>query len=140
MDHDPVPDRSMAHREKIEWMIETSGWAFEAIAARVDSLPPEPPLSYTIGLEERFRFPEVVVFGMTPAAARGLVGLVVDLLESGVEPPIGAVFVGLLDGEQRCALLPIDIERHRALFASAIEWFGRRPFRVVQFAWPDRAG
>ena len=58
-----MPDRSMAHREKIEWMIESAGWAFEAVAAHVDSVPPAPPRGYTVGLEDRFGFPEVAVFG-----------------------------------------------------------------------------
>ena len=70
MSDDPMPDRSMAHRDKIEWMIESAGWAFEPVGARVDTDPPQPPYGYTIGLEQAYGFPEVVVFGMTPANAR----------------------------------------------------------------------
>jgi hypothetical protein len=140
MDNDPVPDRTMAHVEKIEWMIESAGWAFEAVSARIDPSPPAPPYGYTIGLEDRYHFPEVIVFGMTAAAARGLVGLVVDLLESGAEPPVHALFVGLLDNDLRAALLPVVVHEHRELFGTAIDWFAGRPFRVVQFVWPDRSG
>ncbi len=130
----------MAHVEKIDWMIESAGWAFETVSARIDTLPPSPPYGYTIGLEDRFAFPEVVVFGMTGAAARGLVGLVADLLASGTEPPVSALFVGLLDGDLRAALLPVDVAEHRELFGTASDWFRGRSFRVVQFVWPDRSG
>lgn len=140
MSDDPMPDRSMAHREKIDWMIETAGWAFEPVGARVDTDPPRPPYGYTIGLEQAYGFPEVVVFGMTPANARGMVGLVVDLLATGVVPPVGPPFLGLLDNELRCALLPVDVEAHAEDFEAAAEWFGRDEFRVVQLAWPDRNG
>jgi len=130
----------MAHLEKIDWMIEATGWAFEAVQADVDRIPPSPPYAYSIGLGPRFGFPEVVVFGMTAANARGMVGLVVDLLAGGVEPPVGSLFVGLLDNELRCALLPVDLAAHAELFATAADWTGGLEFRVVQFAWPDRNG
>ena len=70
----------------------------------------------------------------------GIVGLVVDLLASGVQPPVGPMFLGLFDGDQRAALLPVDIDVHAELFASASAFYGPVPFRVVQLAWPDRNG
>ncbi len=130
----------MEHRDKIAWMIETSGWALEPVAGRSDTDPPRPPYAYTIGLETTFDFPEVVVFGLTPVAARGLIGLVVDLLADGVVPPVGPQFVGLLDHDLRCALLPVDTAAHLDLFETAAAWHRRTSFRVVQFVWPDKAG
>jgi hypothetical protein len=116
---DVFPDRSMEHRDKIAWMVETNGWAIEAIPPHPESDPPTPGYAYTVGLEAAFAFPEVVVFGLTPVAARGLLGLVVDLLRDGVEIPVGAVFVGLLDGEQRSALLPVDLGMWSGWFDTA---------------------
>jgi hypothetical protein len=137
---DPMPDRSMEHLDKLLWMIETNGWALEPVAARPDMDPPRAGYAYTVGLEATYGFPEVAIFGQTPVHARGLVGLVVDLLASGVQPPVGPMFLGLFDGEQRAALLPIDLEVHGDLFASAEAFYGAVPFRVVQLAWPDRSG
>ncbi|MEN9802974.1 MAG: hypothetical protein RLZ37_2099, partial [Actinomycetota bacterium] len=34
------PDFKIPHAEKIEWMIETNGWALEPVAANVDSDSP----------------------------------------------------------------------------------------------------
>ena len=140
MSDDVFPDRSMDHRDKIVWMIETNGWALEAVNAQPKAVPPRPPYAYSIGLESTFEFAEVAVFGLTPVASNGLIGLVVDLLRDGIKPPVGAVFTGLLDGEQRCAFLPIDVREHVDLFASAADWHRRTSFSVVQLIWPDRNG
>jgi hypothetical protein len=135
-----MPDRSMEHLDKVQWMIETNGWALEPVAARPDLDPPRAAYAYTIGLETAYGFPEVVIFGQTPVHARGLVGLIVDLLESGVQPPVGPMFLGLFDGEQRAALLPIEVGDHAELFDTAFAFYGAVQFRVVQLAWPDRNG
>jgi hypothetical protein len=140
MSDDVFPDRGMEHRDKIAWMVETSGWAVEAVPPRPGLDPPVPGYTYTVGLETAFDFPEVVVFGLTPVAARGLLGLVADLLAGGTEIPVGPVFAGLLDGDQRSALLPVDLDQWIDLFETATSWHRRTTYRVVQLAWPDRAG
>ena len=35
-----LPDFHIPHAEKIEWMIETNGWALEPVAPRADTDPP----------------------------------------------------------------------------------------------------
>ena len=37
-----LPDFHIPHAEKIEWMIETNGWALEPVAEQYDSEPPTP--------------------------------------------------------------------------------------------------
>src|SRR5262245_411831 len=133
---DVFGDRVMEHQDKLAWMIETSGWALEPVPAQ----PPRPGYAYTVGLETSFSFPELVIFGLTPIAARGLAGLVVELLQDGVEIPVGPLFTGLLDNGLRSALLPVEVEEHLDLFESATEWYGHKSYRVVQLAWPDRNG
>ena len=113
---DPMPDRSMEHLDKVLWMIETNGWALEPVAARPELDPPRAAYAYSIGLEATFGFPEVVVFGQTPVHSRGIIGLVVDLLPGACSRPIGPLFLGLFDGEQRAALLPVDVDTHADLF------------------------
>ncbi|MFN8016671.1 MAG: DUF4262 domain-containing protein [Acidimicrobiales bacterium] len=140
MAEDAFPDRNMALRDKLAWMIETSGWLLEPVAAELSTDPPFPGYGYTIGFEETFGFPEVVIVGLKPVAAKGLAGLVADLLRGGAEIPIGEQFRGLYDGDQRAALLPVDIGGMGAMFSSCNAWYGDRPYRMVQLVYPDRAG
>jgi hypothetical protein len=137
---DVFPDRSMALRDKFAWMIETTGWLLEPVAPDYGTDPPFPGYGYTIGFEQTFGFPEVVIVGLKPVAAKGLAGLVADLLRGGTEIPVGVEFRGLYDGEQRAALLPLDPAGLAGMFAGADAWYGDQPYRLVQLVWPDRTG
>ena len=97
-----LPDFHIPHAEKIEWMIETNGWALEAVAPRSDLDPPVPAHAYTIGLPAAVGFPEIALYGLTPAAANGLLSMVVDALRGGTDITIGDELIGLLDNGLRC--------------------------------------
>jgi hypothetical protein len=142
---DVFPDRDMSHRDKIEFMLEREGWALDAVPARADTDPPLPRYAYTIGFEDHFGFPELCLFGLAPVACQGLFSLVADALAGGTELPIGAAFVGLLEGDQPCALLPVDAASSVALFPSLAEHHvlagqAADDYRMVQLAWPDGSG
>ena len=96
--------------DKIGWMVESTGWALEAVPARPDVTPPNPAYAYSIGLPAAVGFPEVAVFGLTPVAAKGLVTLVADARHGGTDIPIGVELVGLLENELRCLFAPIDLD------------------------------
>jgi hypothetical protein len=131
---------AMSDRDKIDFMIETNGWALEAIQPDAESTPPTPGYAYTIGLTADVGFPEVAVFGLTPAASKGLLTLVADACRGGTEIPIGVEVVGLLDNELRCLFAPIDLAPWGPYFATAAAWYDGRPFEMVQLMYPDRNG
>lgn len=135
-----LPDFHIPHAEKIEWMIETEGWALEPVPPRADTDPPSPAYAYTIGLPALLGFPELAVFGLTPVAARGLLGLVVDAVRGGTEIPFGVELVGLLDNELRCVFAPIDTDQCGPLFATAQSWYRGGDYAMVQLLYPDRNG
>jgi hypothetical protein len=135
-----LPDFKIPHAEKIEWMVEQRGWALEPVAARVDVTPPVPGYAYTVGFPERFGFPEVVVFGLTPVAANGLLELVAAMLDGGTEIPIDVELVGLFDNELRCRFGAIATEDARLMLPTAVAWRRGAAFDAVQLLWPDRNG
>lgn len=144
-DEDVFPDRDMSHRDKVVFMLEREGWALDAVPARTDLDPPFPRYAYTIGFEDRFAFPEVCIVGLSPVACRGLFDLLADALAGGTDLPIGAPFVGLLEGEQPCALLPVDFRSTTGLFPSLVEHqqltgHDDGAFLMVQLIWPDPSG
>lgn len=142
---DVFQGRDMSHRDKVEFMLEREGWALDAVPPRTDVDPPLPRYAYTIGFEERFAFPEVCLFGLAPVACRGLFGLIADALAGGTALPVGAPFIGLLDGGQRCALLSVDATACVGLFPALAEHHAlageaAADFAMVQLAWPDPTG
>ena len=135
-----LPDFNIPHAEKIEWMIETNGWALEPVEARYEVDPQTPAYAYSIGLPADVDFPDVAVFGLTPAASQGLVQLVVDTRRGGTEIPIGVELVGLLDNELRCLFAPIDMDAWGSWFATLLSWHQGESVEIVQLIYPDRKG
>lgn len=131
---------AMGALDKIEWMIESTGWAFESVPARPDLDPPSPTYGYTIGLPAAVEFPEIAVFGLTPVAAKGLVTLVADARRGGTEIPCDAELIGLLENELRCRFAPIDLDTWAPLFETATSWYRGASFEMVQMLFPDRNG
>jgi len=135
-----LPDFHIPHAEKIEWMIETNGWALEPVAADPDADPPRPGYAYSIGLGEAVGFSDVAVLGLTPVAANGLVTLVADACRGGTEIPIGVEVVGLLDNDLRCAFVDIDLDEWGSWFETSTAWHRGEPSPMVQLLYPDRNG
>ncbi len=133
-------DFALPHDDKIAWMIETHGFAIEAVPARGDLVPPVPGYTYTVGLTAGTGFPEVTVMGLTPAAARGLIDLVADLVRNGVDLPLGVPLVGILDNDLRCILAPVEMSEWSPMFATGCAFHGGDDFAMVQLLWPDRHG
>ncbi len=135
-----LPDFRIPHAEKIEWMIETNGWALEPVAPDYTSDPPAAGYAYTIGMPEAHRFADIVVFGLTPVAVKGLIDLVVEHLAQGAEIPLDTPVIGLLDNDLRCVFAEVDTMSHGTMFDTAAKWYRGQPFSMVQLVWPDRNG
>jgi Domain of unknown function (DUF4262) len=130
----------MSPLEKIDWMVETDGFAVEPVLPDATTDPPQPAYAYTIGFPAHVAFPEVVVFGLTPVAARGLLGLVADARRGGTEIPLDVELVGLLDNELRCRFSLVDLDVWGEWFGTAAAWYRGAPFDLVQLIYPDRNG
>ena len=135
-----LPDFHIPHAEKIEFMIETDGYALEPVLPDLESDPPRAGYTYTIGMPAHIGFPELVVFGMKPVNARGLIGLVRDLVRDGTEIPLGVELVGLLDNDLRCLFAPVDLVDWGTLFETGTAWYRGEPFDLVQLVYPDPNG
>lgn len=135
-----LPDFHIPHAEKIEWMIDTHGWALETIAADPSTDPPTAACAYSIGMRTAVDFPDVAIFGLAPAAANGLVTLVADACRGGTIIPVGEELVGLLDNELRCLFAPIEPAEAARRFTTAQSWFRGEPLDMVQLLYPDRDG
>jgi hypothetical protein len=135
-----LPDFHIPHAEKIEWMIETNGWALEPVTPRADTEPPTPAYAYTVGVPALVGFPEIAVFGLTPVASNGLITLVIDALRGGTEIPLAVELVGLLDNELRCMFAAVDTDQAAGTFTTLDAWYRGQPYDVVQLLYPDRNG
>jgi hypothetical protein len=130
----------MSALDKVEWMIEADGYALEVVAPDAETNPPQAGYAYTVNFPSHVQFPDVVVFGLMPVAARGLIGDVRDTLAGGTEIPLGVELVGLLDNELRCCFATVDLDVWSPLFPTAQAWYAGEGFEIVQLVYPDRNG
>lgn len=130
----------MTHGEKIQWMLEERGWGAVPVRPGESQAPGGAPYTYTFGLEAKFGQPEIVVFGMQPSQARGLLDLVVAQYTAGIELPADSAFIGLLDDDLPAALLTLDPADHAALVPTIAGVYGDQPWRLQQFVWPGPGG
>lgn len=141
-----LPDFHIPHMEKIEWMVETKGWAIETVPAGSFAFAdgrPLPTYSYTVNFPSRFGMPEIVILGLTPVACSGIFDMIADVCASGQTIDVDATVTGLFDGDQRARFVPIDVAGRAEMFATACAWHSRTPaleLQIVQMLWPDRNG
>lgn len=141
-----LPNFHIPHMEKIEWMIETKGWAIETVPAGTftfDDGRPVPTYSYTVNFPSRFGMPEIAILGLTPVACSGILDMIADVCASGQIIDVDATVTGLFDGNQRARFVPIDLGGRAEMFATTCTWHTRESsaeLRVVQLLWPDRNG
>lgn len=135
-----MPDRHLGLGDKLAWMVETNGYAVEPVKPLETAEGPRPGYTFTVGFEASWGHPEVAIWGLAPAAARGLLDLVAAQVAAGIHLPVGAVFAGLLDNDLRAALLEVDVVAADERFPGAAVFYGDSPFRMWQLVWPDKSG
>jgi len=130
----------MTHAEKIQWMLDERGWGAVPVRPADSAAPGGAGYTHTFGLEAAYGRPEIVVCGLQPAQARGLLDLVVAQYQAGIELPSGVAFVGLLDNDLPAVLLDLDPEDSAHLVPTIVSVSGDQPWRLQQFVWPDPSG
>ncbi len=96
-----------------------------------------PPFAYTIGLDQTFDHPEVLVFGLNndlDFMHRVLNGIG-SRIEKGERFDHGMSKKGILPGFM-CAFARVPLSAYEEHFGQAIDYYGE-PFRAVQCIWPD---
>ncbi|MBS0190311.1 MAG: DUF4262 domain-containing protein [Phycisphaerales bacterium] len=102
-----------------------------------------PSFAYTIGLQITFRHPEVIIFGLPPQTAHGVLSSIVDLLKKGRAFTTACTAADVLE-EYTVAFDVARPEQIDEYFGAGL-WY-RRYLRLqsllhaVQCFWPDKSG
>ena len=135
-----LPDFHIDHAEKIEWMIETNGWALEAGVGPAGTRTAGAELRVLDRCAGRSWFRRDRRVRSRPGSGQRPRQLVVDACRGGTEIPLGVELVGSLDNELRCMFAPVDLEEHGDGSRPAFAWYRGEPFEIVQLLFPDRNG
>ncbi|MGW1768255.1 DUF4262 domain-containing protein [Streptomyces sp. NPDC002073] len=115
-------------------VIDRHGWQVSMVPADDEG----PGWAYTVGLWHRLRMPEVAMFGLDIPLMQAVLN---DLGRQAVEgQPLEA-------GQERhdvasvpVVLRAVDYRWYRAFFGTAIGYYRKPPFPVLQVVWPNRDG
>lgn len=122
----------------IEQCVAEIGWSVEAIeAGRGED---EPPFAYTVGLHKSFSHPELIVVGLPPDVAIGVLNGCGERVKEGLPLPVAERIGGILEGYDVTFRPVRDEERYREHVGYAI-WFNKgTAFPLLQLLWPDKDG
>ncbi|MFJ9080089.1 DUF4262 domain-containing protein [Streptomyces sp. NPDC102278] len=116
-------------------VIQQHGWQVTMVPVGCDEAP---GWAYTIGLWHRHRIPELTMFGLD---VRMMQTLLNDLAQRAVEKrPLEAEEVRHDIAPVPVVLKAVDYRWYKAFFGTAIDFYRRPPFPVLQVVWPDRHG
>lgn len=130
-----LEERRAAMYQKVERTIEEVGWYVVGVFP-VAGGPPSPGFTYSVGFEKTWGHPEVVMFGMSPETAHGVLATIAERLAAGDKFEAGERYSELLrdlDATFRAVPKPgkpLNLARH---------YYGR-DIEALQLVWPDTAG
>jgi uncharacterized protein DUF4262 len=119
-----------------EWarsMIDQHGWGVLGIAGEQD------PFSYTVGLQDSFQHPELLLSGMKRELGGSVLNSAGAAIREGERFRAGDLSEAVLEGYPVAfALVPIDFYYEE--FGALKTWRDGFEFTVLQCVWPDREG
>lgn len=110
------------------------GWRFQYV---FDSEGIKESFAYSIGFEESFSHPEVMVFGLERETMRSLLQEVVDVVKAGGVFLPGQRYADILSGDYEIIFKPLKGEYYPDYAGTACDYY-ERTFRMYVMLWPDR--
>jgi hypothetical protein len=129
----------MSEDDRIRESIRQHGWHAIGVQARGQ----EPGMLYTVGLCATFDHPEIVVCGLAPNVAYGLVADMIARIKTGHGYRDGGNYSDVIEG-QVVAVRVVHQTHVLCRLGYAMAYYRRERtshlLTAVQLVWPDRAG
>ena len=118
----------------VEENIKKYGWQYQYV---FDKAGEKQDFSYTIGLEESFSHPEIMIFGLKREQMHQILSdLVNDIKEGRVFKP-NEKTGDIVAGGYEVIFKPLK-EEHLPEYAGIAADYYKKPFRVYVMLWPDK--
>ncbi len=98
-----------------------------------------PGFAYSIGLEQSFRQPELLCFGLDGAVMHQMINGVRDRMADGEVFADGARISDLIE-DHDCVLRRVSRHRYKDFFGYALWFYDGDQFEALQIVWPDPQG
>ena len=135
-----MPSKRLPHAEtpcekKAVQDVQEHGW--HVIKVMGDDAAPG--WAYTVGLLHSYDHPELILFGLPPDTAHALLNIAGRAVKAGKVFEPGVAYGDFTEGHE-FVLKRTDPQWHQAIVGSAIWFYQRADFPLMQVFWPDREG
>jgi Domain of unknown function (DUF4262) len=100
---------------------------------------PHPPHSFSIGLQQTFEHPEIVIVGLRGETAQIFINDIGQQIRKGEVYEAGVRYSELAKGFP-VTFAKVSVEYFPEYLGWALWFYRGRPFTALQMIWPDRAG
>ena len=121
--------------EKIQEDIEKFGWHFLHV---FDPNGVKNVFSYSIGFEESFNQPEILIFGLGKDVAHEILTDVADDLRNGLKLAVDKRMRGLISGDFDVMFKSVQQKAFSEYLGTAVDYYNK-PFRAWVMFWPDKS-
>jgi hypothetical protein len=121
------PDRELLRR------LESHGW----YVIKVGAGDAEPAFAYSLGLYERFRHPELILFGLDLDIMHQLINDAGEQIRKGHQYEDGQLYNDLLN-DYPCAFRLVSREKYGSHLTYTQWFYNGSDFPALQMVWPDR--
>lgn len=121
--------------EKIQTNIEKFGWHFLHI---FDPNGIKNSFSYSVGFEESFGQPEILIFGLKKDAAHGILTDIADDLRNGLKLEVDTKMKDVIGGDFEVMFKPVQQKAFSEYLGTAVNYYNK-PFRAWVMFWPDKS-
>ena len=111
------------------------GWHSLNIFADKD----QPEYTFTIGLYETWKYPELLVMGLKPSIAHQILNIVATALGAGKRFDLSALNDDLLDGFA-CCFVQMPKRSYQEFVGFARWYYEGNGFPLYQIVWPSKEG
>ncbi len=122
------------NRDSIKNNIEKHGWQFQYV---FDENGEKAEFSYSIGFEESFGHPEIMIFGLKRETMHTLLSNLAYDLKNGATFQPNVKTKGVLSGEFEAVFKPLK-DSQLSNYAGVAARYYEKPFRVLVMLWPDK--
>jgi hypothetical protein len=132
----PEPDGE--YDEQLMANIAAHGWHFVHVAAEENS----PPFVFTIGLFEKRNHPEIILMGLPPQAAHGILNVLMVKIFGGGERMEPFARHDDVTETFPITFVPVAFEHYEEYLGYANWYYGSLPgpYPALQLVWPDKSG
>ncbi len=124
--------------EKAEKDIEQYGWS--AMYVDADSENGIETFSHTIGFEETYKHPEIIIFGLPAESAHAILSAIAHEIKQGESMPLHTPVGNILGGDFKVIFKPFDPGAHGDYLNVAVGSYKTSEFRTQLMLWPDKNG